>query len=222
MANSSRLKYDCTVPGCGRKGPYKKYCTRHYTQMRKKGRIIEYVQYELCTANGCKKKPRSKHAEYCETHYYRLRRTGKLELDPQPRVPDAECWVDSCESMASHVNGLCRNHHLGYQRNGNFEDHRRGPFSYRWLEDHELTYNAVHQRARRFRGEAKNYDCIDCGDVAQHWSYDHNAEDERYEEVDGYMAPFSPSIYDYSPRCVPCHKKMDLEKVQKRANRITG
>lgn len=214
--NSDGFKYECTVPGCGRKGPYKKYCTRHYAQMRKKGRIIEYVQHELCTASGCEKKPRSTYAEYCETHYYRLRRTGKLELEPQPRVPDAECWVDGCESMASHVNGLCRNHHLGYKRNGDFEHHGYGPLNTNWLEDHELTYTAMHQRIRRSRGVAKSYQCTDCDSTAQHWSYDHNAEDERQGEIDGYIVPFSTSIHDYSPRCVPCHKKMDLEKVEEK------
>jgi hypothetical protein len=74
--------------------------------------------------------------------------------------------------------------------------------------NHEGSFSAIHQRLRKIRGLATNYACVDCGKPAQHWSYDHACPDERRDFKLG--LPFSIDLDHYQPRCVPCHKRLDL------------
>jgi NAD-dependent SIR2 family protein deacetylase len=54
---------------------------------------------------------------------------------------------------------------------------------------------AVHTRIHNYRGSAKNQKCIDCGEQAQDWSWEHGTE---YRD-----------IWNYDPRCRRCHLKYD-------------
>jgi NAD-dependent SIR2 family protein deacetylase len=58
-----------------------------------------------------------------------------------------------------------------------------------------IAYTIRHQRVRKARGPAKYQNCIDCGEVAEHWSRIHDKDGE------------DPN--DYEPRCRPCHRKYD-------------
>lgn len=220
MANHSNFKFDCTVPGCGRKGPYRKYCTKHYLQMKKKGKIIpDSKQYTHCEVDGCNKPSRSRSQKYCEMHYYRVRRNGTTET-VLVKVPDSECVADDCTDPAYYSTGECRNCYLRRQRNGSWVKHTSGENAWNWLGEEALNYRAVHQRVRAKRGSASQYECVDCGNIAKHWSYSHSSKNEKWGWHDGFYVPFGTSVDDYDPRCVPCHKRLDLEKCQERSSPV--
>jgi len=71
------------------------------------------------------------------------------------------------------------------------------------------TYSGTHQRNRRLVGSASEYQCVDCGEQALHWSYDHNAASNELLDDRGY--PFATSLAHYSPRCATCHARFDSE-----------
>ena len=64
-------------------------------------------------------------------------------------------------------------------------------------------HREFHDRLRKERGPASDNPCADCGRPAQEWSWD-NASLETY----GTKA-VGESFDEYSPRCQPCHRKMD-------------
>lgn len=74
-------------------------------------------------------------------------------------------------------------------------------------------YSGAHQRVRNDRGRVQEHQCINCGAQAAHWSYNHDDPDEFYA-VGLSAAPvaFSLKSNHYSPRCVPCHKRFDLDR----------
>lgn len=213
----SKAQYHCTVPGCDRMGPYRLYCTKHYQQVKKYGEVQQEKQtFDVCQVDGCEKSPRSTVSRYCEMHYYRIRRNGTLDT-VAPRVPDAECILDGCDAPAGYADGHCRNHRLGLNRNGDYLNHAEGHLSPRWLSDDEVTYGTIHQRVKRWRGSASDHSCVDCGTVAAHWSYNHKDPDQRFEKYQGYSIPYSIDPSFYEPRCVKCHKKLDLAEVKRRS-----
>ena len=75
-------------------------------------------------------------------------------------------------------------------------------------------YRAAHDRCRADRGTAASHSCADCGAPARYWSYNHDDPNEMTSNVPrtkGIAYSLSPS--HYSPRCVPCHKRFDLDRV---------
>jgi hypothetical protein len=66
--------------------------------------------------------------------------------------------------------------------------------------DHKA-YTAVHVRLLRSRGSAAQHQCIDCGQIAREWSYNHSQSNVRY----------SLNLDDYDPRCRACHVRFDLQ-----------
>lgn len=74
-----------------------------------------------------------------------------------------------------------------------------------------VTYAAAHKRVRAKRGPATAYGCVDCGDPANEWSYDHSeAAFEQEQAVRGdrghvSVLRFHPDPAYYSPRCRSCH-----------------
>ena len=67
--------------------------------------------------------------------------------------------------------------------------------------------SGAHMRVRNTRGPAKELNCVDCGEKAAHWSYDHNDP----QEISDPRGPYSLDPEHYEPRCVPCHKRFDLD-----------
>ena len=66
-------------------------------------------------------------------------------------------------------------------------------------------YHAVHHRLYRDRGLASQHECVDCGEQAFHWSYDHT-------EITPLHSPkgdYSTDQTKYQPRCALCHKAFD-------------
>ena len=79
----------------------------------------------------------------------------------------------------------------------------RSPF---WTGD-DATYQAIHQRLRKWRGPARNHACVACGDGASDWAYDHQDPDERQDETG--LRPWSVNLEHYQPMCRSCHRFMD-------------
>ena len=185
------------------------YCTKHYQQLRKRGYTYDLIAYEVCQADACDLKTRSKYAQYCETHYYRFRRNGTLDTI-QPRVPQAACVVAGCKRPAERTDGLCRGCLDRLQRNGSFD------YIDKKQPDELTTYTAVHRRLRTRNGSARNYSCVDCGGRAHHWSYNHQDPTPRYERVGRHPrpVPFSPNLACYEPRCASCHRRFDLRNIK--------
>ena len=75
-------------------------------------------------------------------------------------------------------------------------------------------YSAAHQRCRNDRGLPHEHQCIDCGRQAQHWSYNHDDPNEVLGTSGRSTSPVAYSLdpRHYSPRCVPCHKRFDLNR----------
>lgn len=76
------------------------------------------------------------------------------------------------------------------------------------------SYSGAHDRIRRDRGSASEYDCVDCGRQASQWSYNHSDFDELYSaEKASFGLPFSLDVGNYDPRCIPCHKRFDIDRL---------
>jgi hypothetical protein len=78
----------------------------------------------------------------------------------------------------------------------------------------EAGYTAAHERCRSDRGPVQTHTCVDCGGPAQHWSYDHDDPDERLAHgLSANPVAYSLNPEHYSPRCVSCHKRFDLGRL---------
>lgn len=78
------------------------------------------------------------------------------------------------------------------------------------------TYEVAHVRVSKSRGPARDHACVDCGRTAAHWSYGRRAGDRELVGCAraGGNLPYSADPMDYDPRCVPCHKRFDLEAIR--------
>jgi hypothetical protein len=72
-------------------------------------------------------------------------------------------------------------------------------------------YTAAHDRVTREHGPARDHACTDCGQPAAQWSYDHADPDERIAEAIKGAPPYSLKLEHYQARCIPCHKRFDLD-----------
>lgn len=87
----------------------------------------------------------------------------------------------------------------------------------RTAPNESCSYTAAHKRVARWRGFAKEHDCVDCGKQAQEWSYRGGSSFEqsgpsprRKNGKTVYVnSKWSGYIWDYEPRCVDCHKTYD-------------
>jgi hypothetical protein len=165
-----------------------------------------------CTVDGCERKPRTRFAEWCNTHYFRVRRTGSAgsaEIWDKRRTP---CRVEDCDRLAC-GKGFCDRHIQRWRRWGDpsrVAPPATGPRHWAW-SNHAIGYGTAHDRVRRARGSARNQTCQRCTNPARHWAYDHSDPNER-QTHDG--IPFSVDPNRYIPLCVPCHKRMDLARLE--------
>lgn len=171
-----------------------------------------------CTIDECTKDVRSKHSPYCNMHYFRVYRGGQVgtaELRKRPSR-SANCEVDGCTKPDAE-RGLCSMHGTRKRRHGdvntvNERDYPTGAANTAWLGD-SVGYNGAHLRVSKLRGPASNYLCIDCGDQALHWSYDHADPNELHADLaTSTGVAYSSSTAHYDPRCVPRHKMFDLHR----------
>lgn len=201
-------------------------CANRYN-MQAKAREAKASPPKLCDAEGCGKLARTRTAEMCPMHYHRLYRYGTLERTqalvargerPPATAPanypgerfgtltlvrrTGQGWTCVCDcgqtrwARAGDLNRTRDNSTCGIKANHLSDD---------------VDYSAAHDRVRRQRGPAKQHQCADCGRQADHWSYDHTDTDERTSPTVG--VAYSLDIEHYQARCVPCHKRYDLRRI---------
>lgn len=73
-----------------------------------------------------------------------------------------------------------------------------------------LAYRTIHNRLKAKRGAASSHQCADCGERADHWSYDGSDPDElTSKDGRGYELTYSADLSTYQPRCARCHHLFD-------------
>lgn len=78
----------------------------------------------------------------------------------------------------------------------------------------DVEYTAVHGRVRNLHGSARQHACVSCGEPALHWSYDHLDPEERISQAERTAGiAYSLKTEHYQARCVPCHKRYDLDRI---------
>lgn len=75
----------------------------------------------------------------------------------------------------------------------------------------DVGYDAAHKRVKATRGPANEYQCIGCGNQAEHWSH---VPGPRSKQCPFNGRWYSPAPNDYAPRCRPCHTKFDREHAE--------
>ena len=181
-----------------------------------------------CSVEGCSKTTRSR--GYCYAHYMKVHRYGTPTPTHRPR-PHHELagqvfgdltaiewsdgqWICQCscgESTSYRGPELLRGNAktCGIKRN-------------HWSNTTE--YHAAHDRVQRRHGPAAKHECVDCGRPAAQWSYNHQDPNERISTSPGTSNGLSYSLNPgyYEPRCVPCHKRFDLGRIQRHKHASTG
>jgi len=173
-----------------------------------------------CIADGCDRAAQCLDRTVCLMHYKRFKRHGDLTTVGRkwsPPNPDkAECAVTECSTAEDGASGYCKMHGTRLRRHGNpivtiattDRAFPVGGFHYAWSGSN-ATYRAMHQRVKKLRGKASDYACVDCGQNAAQWSYDHSDE----SQIDGHPGPYSIDANRYRPMCVKCHKGFDMARI---------
>jgi hypothetical protein len=156
---------------------------------------------KVCTFEDCSKPYRCK--GLCRTHYEQWR-SGRPLFTRTPK----KCSFDGC-GRPHKAQGLCSQHYMRLLRTGDAStvrvaQQKLGPESIHWAGD-GITYDGFHRRLRRTKGLASTHQCVECGESAYHWSYDHTDPDQIISP----KGPFSTDLDRYQPMCVPCHSKFD-------------
>jgi hypothetical protein len=162
-----------------------------------------------CSVAGCVKPGFYKYTGYCIAHHARYLRNG----DPGgPDVivrglPKPPCSIADCE-RTSFLTGLCQKHYRRKQVHGDplYVQPKTGEYNNCYRGDN-IAITTAHYRVTVARGKACDHQCVQCGEQAKHWAYDHADPNEK----DGGKAGlYSPDPDHYQPMCVPCHKRFDL------------
>ena len=66
-----------------------------------------------------------------------------------------------------------------------------------------------HQRLRRARGSASTHQCIECGDPANHWAYQHKNPNPLVSPTG---EVYTLNFDDYAPMCHTCHRSLDMRE----------
>lgn len=174
-----------------------------------------------CTIGTCAKPVFA--SGLCTTHYSRRRTHGDANYQPPERAHDltgrrfglltvlrkeGKRWICRCDCGSERTctaGGLNAGHHA-HCGNRTFHGRTQAP-----------SYRGIHTRLQTARGAASTHPCVDCGQQAQHWSYDYNDPEQVYGR--GHRSPYSVHLEHYQPRCVPCHGRFDYGRPGDKRNR---
>ena len=176
------------------------------------------MQQDTCSVDTCEL-PVKRH-QLCYAHYMKQWRYGTPTPNHPPRWADIRGqrfgtlvvrerdggkWLCDCDC------GEVRAASAG-------ELNRRGDASTCGVRQRHVrenvSYFTAHERVARVRGRAAEHRCADCDGPAAQWSYDHADPNERHDEtLSARPVAYSTDPSYYVPRCVPCHKKYDLGRI---------
>lgn len=211
-------KSTCSIDGCDKPYLARGLCSMHYKRARRLGDPGEASVRKPgptpqldCKVQGCPKAFKAK--GFCEMHYSRWvrhREVGSVEPQVQLDAPKA-CTAEQCNAEHA-ARGWCKIHHQRWLRWGDplaVHSPLRGEESPKWIGD-KISYGPAHARIRSAYGPAKSHKCIDCGDQARDWSYNHNDPNEKLEiGISAKPVAYSADPLYYSPRCRSCHSLFD-------------
>lgn len=141
------------------------------------------------------------------------------------------CTVDNCGKPIC-SRSMCRSHYNMEWRRKNYEKVEAMNAARRLNTVHKVpvvptnpvSYVTAHERISYYRGRAYTYLCVDCGEKARHWSFNHINPSQTMQEnvrqrhrsgkhskmTEYYcLLTYSSNPMDYDPRCIPCHRKFD-------------
>lgn len=175
---------------------------------------------ETCSVATCER-PRYRTDRYCGSHGAKLRRYGDPEwVRPTRSVDlagmrfgslvaidrhDTTHWNCECDCGARTVTRTWCLTSGRAESCGDGPKHRRKD---------RIKYLSMHARITKERGRAGDHPCFDCGGLASQWSYDHLDPDELYATgMSVNPIAYSMEISHYEARCIPCHKRYDLDRI---------
>ena len=165
----------------------------------------------LCAVDSCTREARAR--GWCKMHWKRWRTHGDPNYSRPAPPPKPSCAVDDC-GRPKHAYVYCSKHYQRWKANGDpniVGDHYPG----RPRLDRP-SYAGAHKRLLRERGRAANYACATCGSPAHEWSYNGGDPEEFIEDYRGTLIAYSTDQDLYSPRCRPCHRRMDGSLIRDR------
>jgi len=197
----------CSIEGCdnltGVPNTARGFCLKHYARWRRHGDPLWEAPPRLCSIEGCEEPHYGQ--TWCKNHHrawwmYGYPLINKTKMPAAPRT----CVVDGCDfDEAVKRLQLCSTHYARWRSTGDplgLREHRRGNPRRAFVGN-----DAAHARVIHDRGRASTHQCIDCGQPAAHWSYDHADPDELAAD----RGPYSLDGEHYQPRCALCHKRFD-------------
>lgn len=162
---------------------------------------VESVADRICSIAGCQRKHAAR--GYCDFHLLRLRRGISFD-QPMREIGTEFCTVEGCQRKHL-AKGLCSLHYQRQQKGKPLDSRIKG------INAPPETYKQAHDLVYRVRGKASDSDCVDCGSVAEEWSYQGGCPREKVELVRGeFWLAYSPDPFMYRPRCIRCHRAKDL------------
>jgi hypothetical protein len=171
-----------------------------------------------CSVDGCEKIAQQR--DWCPMHYQRWRKYG--DVGPSAPLPhgrpkvERQCSIEDCD-RPHNSRGWCAMHYSRWKRYGDplvIHGRRYSPEQYPTGSAHsqwrggQVGYSGAHRRVMRERGAASECACIQCGQDAQDWAYDHT---DQNEIRDGNGRIYSGDPNRYVPMCHGCHSIFDQQ-----------
>lgn len=165
-----------------------------------------------CSVGGCDAKHLAR--GYCKVHYQRWITSG----DPGPAhllkvTNQSQCSVANCD-RAARSRHLCAKHYKRWQVFGEAGIERISERD----SSHTVSYRGAHRRVEAAFGSARLHTCVECGDTASEWSYDHK---DPEEVLDGRGIPYSIIPEFYKPMCISCHRNFDLAHIKESSQKLS-
>lgn len=135
-----------------------------------------------------------------------------------PTLIDSDvCAVDDCDRPRRQISNGGRSRyctgHVSRAQRGDVKACEPLRVHGRFDPTAPISYRGAHHRVRRMRGKATQHRCVDCGERARDWSYNHRGQHEFVAVViqksGTYRVTYSGDPADFEPRCRPCHRKHD-------------